>query len=397
MDSVPVHEHVSSTPEQGTVATRFFTFGEQPADRMTLQNGGTFGPVTLAYETYGALSPARDNAILVFHALSGSQHAAGFNPEVPGVGDRWTEECRIGWWDDFIGPGRAFDTDRFYVICANYLGGCYGSTGPASIDPATGRPYGGSFPMITISDIVDSQICLLDELGIRTLRAVTGASIGGMLSANLAVRHPDRVRLVIPISSSLTPSILQRVHNFEQIYAIEEDPLYRGGDYYDGPAPHKGLALARMIAHKSYISLKTIADRARSEIVHRESDMQRYDLTLPVESYMLHQGQKFVHRFDANSYLRIVAAWQYFDLLKDAGAADYGELFARCRDQRYLIFSIDTDVCFYPEEQAEMVQVLKDCHIPCEHVTIRSDKGHDAFLLEHDQFKPHLQFALTEG
>ncbi|MBN1269362.1 MAG: homoserine O-acetyltransferase [Kiritimatiellae bacterium] len=378
-----------------TVGTRFFTFADTPRTRFPLQRGGKFGPITLAYETYGRLSAKRDNAILVFHALSGSQHAAGHNPSVPGIGKLWTEECRTGWWNGFIGPGKALDTRRFFVVCANYLGGCYGSTGPRSINPQTRKPYGGAFPRVSVSDIVDSQMALLDHLDIRRLHAVTGGSLGGMMALNLALRHPDRVEVVIPIACGLEVTTLQRIHNFEQIFAIEEDAAFNRGDYYDGPAPEKGLALARMIGHKTYVSLHTMASRARHEIVHRERELKLYELTHPLESYMLHQGQKFVRRFDANTYLRIMDAWQHVDLLKDAGARDWKSLFRRALGQRYLVFSIDSDVCYYPEEQADMVERLRDAGVPVKHITVHSDKGHDSFLVEPELYTPGLARAFA--
>ena len=378
------------------VRTKFFTFGETPSGRMRLQSGRRFGPVRLAYETYGRLSKERDNAVLVFHALSGSQHAAGYNPSVPGVGRLWTDECRVGWWNDFIGPGRAVDTRRFFVICANYLGGCYGSTGPRSINPATGKPYGGRFPAISANDVVDSQMRLIEHLGIERLHAVVGGSLGGMLALNLAVRYPERVGRVISVASGLGVTILQRIHNFEQIYAIEEDGNFNGGDYYDGRPPLKGLALARMISHKTFVSLDAMSRRARAEVVQREKDLRRYRISHPVESYILHQGRKFVRRFDANTYLRIMEMWQRYDLLKDAGATNYNVLFRRCRRQRFLVFSIDSDVCYYPEEQEELVGRLKKARVTCEHITVHSDKGHDAFLVESRLFTPHVTYMLNE-
>lgn len=377
------------------VRSRFFTFAKTPATRFRLQTGATLGPVTLAYETYGRLSAARDNAVLVFHALSGSQHAAGYNPAVPGVGKLWTEECRVGWWDGFIGPGKALDTRRFFVVCANYLGGCYGSTGPRSPNPHTGRPYGGDFPPIRVSDIVDSQLRLLDHLGIRTLHAVVGGSLGGLLALNLALRYPKRVRVVVPIAAGLEVTILQRIHNFEQIFAIEEDAAFQRGHYYEGPFPEKGLALARMIGHKTYVSLRTMAGRARHEIVHRERELKLYQLTHPIESYLLHQGQKFVKRFDANTYLRIMDAWQHFDLLKDTGVSHWRSLLRRARGQRYLVFTIDSDVCFYPEEQEEMVRRLRDAGVAVTYQVVHSVKGHDSFLLEPELYAPALRKVLA--
>lgn len=380
---------------QGTTTTRFFTLpgGDRPVSALPWD--ARPDAVRLAYETYGELSPARDNAILLFHALSGSQHAAGYNPAVGEAGPLWTEECHVGWWDGFIGPGKALDTNRFFVLCANYLGGCYGSTGPASIDPSAGRPYGSAFPKIGLADIVDSQMRLAESLGIERLLAAVGGSLGGMLALTLATRYPRRVRNVIPIACGPQVSILQRIHNFEQIFSIVEDPHFSGGDYYAGPRPDRGLALARMIAHKTYVSLQTMESRARQEVVGHEEDVVPYRMTHAVESYLLHQGQKFVKRFDANTYLRIMDAWQRFDLPRDAGCRDLVETFSRCAGQRFLVFSIDSDVCSYPEEQAHLVQELKRCGLPVQHITVHSEKGHDAFLLEPELFAPHLSYMLS--
>ncbi|MBU0677383.1 MAG: homoserine O-acetyltransferase [Verrucomicrobia bacterium] len=380
----------------GEVESRFFTFAENADQPFKLEKGDALSPVTVAYETYGNLSPERDNAILLFHALSGSQHAAGVNPAVPGVGDLWTDECHVGWWDGFIGPGRALDTDHFYVICANYIGGCSGSTGPRTINTATGKVYGGSFPRITFNDIVDSQIRLLDHLGIDKLHATIGGSLGGMLGINLATRYPERVKIVIPVAAGIEVTILQRIQNFEQIFAIEEDPYFNSGNYYDGPLPDKGLALARMIAHKTYVSLDTMKRRARREVIQREDNLHKYTITHPVESYLLHQGQKFVRRFDANTYIRIMDAWQHSDLARAAGVDTPKEAFERCKEQRFMVFSIDSDVSFYPDEQAELVHLLKQCDVPVQHITVHSENGHDSFLLEPDLFTPHLTYTLRE-
>jgi homoserine O-acetyltransferase len=395
MESMDV-EGIADGEDRLVTQTRFHALVDNGGEPLRLQNGETLAPVTVAYETYGRLSPHRDNAILLLHALSGSQHAAGFNPSVRGVEDLWTEECRVGWWDNFVGPGKALDTDRFFVVCANYIGGCYGSTGPRSIDPSTGRPYGSRFPSLSLCDIVYSQMRLVDSLGIRRLHATIGGSLGGLLALTLATRYPDRVKIVIPIACGHEVTILQRIHNFEQIFAIEADPCFQGGDYYDGPLPRKGLALARMIAHKTYISLKVMENRARDEVMRREEDLKRYEITHPVESYMLHQGQKFVDRFDANTYVRIMEAWQRFNLVADTGAKDIRDVFARCRDQRFMVFSIDSDVCSYPEEQVELEEILKACSLPVQHITVHSEKGHDAFLLEPELFTPYLSYTLEE-
>jgi homoserine O-acetyltransferase len=370
----------------GLVETEFFAL-DTP---LPLQSGQEFGPITLAYETYGELNKLKDNAILLFHALTGSQHAAGFNPSVPAAEPFWVEETHKGWWDGFIGAGKALDTERFFVICVNYLGGCYGSTGPASIDPATGRPYGSRFPRISITDVVDSQMALLDHLGIETLHASIGGSVGGMMCVNLATRYPERVKNVIPIAAGLSVTALQRIHIFEQCNAIENDPHFAGGDYYDGPTPDRGLALARMIGHKAFVSLKAMEERARKEVVDRHETGGYIQIVKPIESYMWHQGTKFVKRFDANSYLRTMELWQTFDLVEQADGSDLDSVLRRCRNQRFMVFSIDSDVCYYPDEQEDMVTALKRAGVPVQRITVHSDKGHDSFLLEPELFAPHL-------
>ena len=375
------------------VETQFYSFADE-ANPFRLHCGQTLHPVTLAYETYGTLNADKSNAVLLFHALSGSQHAAGINFSVPGVEDLWVAECQTGWWDNFIGPGKALDTNNFFVICANYLGGCYGSTGPSSINPATHKPYGSAFPSVWMADIVDSQVELLNHLGIDRLHAVIGASLAGMMCLSFATRHADRVRLVIPIATSMRSSILQRIHNFEQIYAIERDPNFRGGDYYDGRHPNEGLALARMISHKTFVSLGTMKHRARDEVRQHDDDLSFYHVNFPVESYVLHQGKKFVRRFDANTYLRILEAWQKFDLRQEVGVDRYVDAFTRCRHQRYMVFSIDSDVCFYPDEQEAVATTLDRAGVPTRRITVHSDKGHDAFLLESQLFTPHLAYTL---
>lgn len=377
----------------GQVETRFFTFGSAE-DPFVLHCGASLPEVTLAYETYGELDGSASNAILVFHALTGSQHAAGINTSVPAAQGLWTEENHVGWWDGFIGPGKAFDTDRYYVICVNYLGGCYGSTGPASTNPLTGRPYGGDFPNVCFADMVDAQIRLLDHLGISKLHAVAAGSTGGVLALSLATRYPDLVDIVIPFASGVRTTALQRIHNYEQINAIQADPNFAGGNYYAGPGPVDGLSLARMIGHKTFVSLKDLRLRARDEVIDIDDGPGYYDLTHPLESYMRHQGDKFARRFDANSYLRIMHAWQTYDLVAEAGLEDLSELFTACKHQRYMVFSIDSDVCFYPDEQQEMVRYLELADVPHRWITVHSDKGHDSFLLEPELYAPHLVATL---
>ena len=378
-------------PDLTKTETQFFVSGEA-FDVV----GGRLQGFTLAYEQYGELNEAKDNVILVFHALTGSQHAAGFTEGVDGVGDRWTEECQAGWWDGFIGPGKALDTDRFAVICVNYLGGCYGSTGPSSVDPATGEPYGGSFPSVSIDNIVDSQVCLLDHLGIEKLHAVIGASMGALMCLSLATRFPGRVELVIPIAGGLEVTALQFIHNFEQTNAIVNDPAFQGGNYYGGTRPDRGLALARMIGHKTFVSLTAMEERARAEVVDPDEASEFIHISHPLESYLWHQGQKFIRRFDANSYLRFMEAWQTFDLRASVGAETYVEALRPCKTQSFMAFSIDSDVCFYPEEQERMMQALKAAGVPARRITVHSEKGHDSFLLEPPLFAPHLRQTLEQ-
>lgn len=387
-----------SKPVSQEIATQFARIAT-PKDPFTFTGGTVMDDLTLAYETHGTLNAEKTNAILLFHALSGNQHVAGQCSKVPQTNGRWTEDCHRGWWDLFIGPGKALDTEKFFVICANYLGGCYGSTGPASTNPRTGKLYAADFPQVSTADVVRSQARLLDQLGIEKLHAVVGASIGGMLTLNFATMFPDRVRLVVSIASGLRTTVLTRLGVFEQVMAIENDPHFRGGDFYGGPEPEYGLALARMISHKTFVHLDAIERRARGDVIQAEDQLSWYQVGHNVESYMLHQGKKFVKRFDANTYLRICDMWLRFDPLRDANVEDYGALFAISRraGHHWLIFSIDSDFCFYPEEQAELVRWLEAAGVSNMHITVHSEKGHDSFLLEPALYTPHLSYTLRRG
>ena len=375
--------------------TRFFTLADGP---VRLRDGRELPSVTLAYESWGELNADRSNAILLFHALSGSHHACGHNPAIPGIGDLWQPELHDGWWNDLIGPGKAFDTSRYFIVCANYLGGCYGSTGPASENPATGKPYGSSFPHVSAADQAEVQAKLLDHLGIGTLHAVVGASVGGLVATTFATRFPTRVKNVISIAAGYKTTVLNRLILFEQILAIENDPHFNGGDYYDGAGPQYGLALARMISHKTFVHLDAIERRARQDVVQSDDILAWYRVRDQVQSYMLHQGKKFTKRFDANTYLRIIDMWSRFDGASEGDAGSPQELFSRCAaaGQKWLVFSIDSDFCFYPEEQTDLVKYLEQAHVDAMHLTVHSEKGHDSFLLEPDYYTPHISWVLGQ-
>ena len=364
-----------------------------------LRDGGALPQVRIAYETWGELNADKSNAILVCHALSGSHHAAGRNSSIEGLGALWQEELHTGWWDDMIGPGKAIDTKKHFVICANYLGGCYGSTGPASINPETGSHWGSSFPALTATDQVNALALLLDSLGIDALHAVVGPSVGGLVALTFATRLPDRVRNVIAIASGFKTTVLNRLILFEQILAIENDPHFNGGDYYQGEAPTYGLALARMISHKTFVHLNSIERRARKDVIQADDVLAWYKVRDQFQSYMLHQGKKFVQRFDANTYLRIIDLWSRYDATQEGDAESPAALFQRSRaaNQRWLVFSIDSDFCFYPEEQTELVKHLERAKVDCMHITVHSEKGHDSFLLEPNLYTPHIAWMLERG
>ncbi len=377
--------------------TRFFQTGS-PAEPVRLRDGGLLPGITLAYETWGELNAERSNAIFLFHALSGSHHAVGHNPGIEGVGDLWQPEMHDGWWESMIGPGKAVDTDKYFVICANYLGGCYGSTGPASVNPDTGKPWGASFPAVSAADQVEVFSYLLDSLEIRTLHAVVGPSVGGLVAMTFATRFASRVKNVIVIASGFKTTVLNRLILFEQILAIENDPHFNGGDYYDGDAPLYGLVLARMISHKTFVHLDSIERRARQDVVQPDDVLAWYRVRDQFQSYMLHQGKKFVKRFDANTYLRIIDLWSRYDATHEGDAESPADLLERAQlaGQRWLVFSIDSDFCFYPEEQAELVRHLEEAKVEVMHIIVHSDKGHDSFLLEPDLYTPHISWVLRK-
>ncbi len=340
-----------------------------PDDPLTLECGAPLAPVTVAYETYGTLSPARDNAVLVVHALSGDAHAAGRHA---------IDDPKPGWWDLLIGPGKPLDTDRVFVICSNVLGGCRGTTGPSSTNPATGRPWGLAFPVVTIGDMVRAQARLLDRLGIDRLLGVIGGSMGGMQVLDWVVRYPDRVAAGLAIATTARLSAQGIAFNEVGRQAVMADPAWRGGDYYGGPGPEAGLAVARMVGHITYLSDEQM--HAKFGRRHKDSCELSYDFAtqFEVESYLRHQGDRFVRRFDANSYLYITKAMDYFDLAEPYGSLV--EALGRVR-AAMLVVSFSSDWLFPTYQAKEIVRALKATGVPTTFMEIPSAYGHDAFLL----------------
>lgn len=354
----------------GIVQTQYFTFAQLPDD-LELENGERLGPITLAYETYGRLNAARSNAILICHALSGDAHAAGYH---------LAEDTKIGWWDDSIGPGKAFDTDKYFVICSNVIGGCKGSTGPSSINPATGKPYGLSFPVVTVADMVNAQRRLIDYLGIDRLLTVVGGSMGGMQGLQWAVAYPNRVRSVIPLATTarLSPQSIALDEVGRQ--AIYADPRWNNGDYYDQETgPNSGLALARMIGHITYLSDASMHDKFGRRLQNSERYGYNFKTEFAVESYLRYHGDNFIRRFDANSYLYITKAMDYFDL-----ANGHGTLVDRFAavTAKFLVVSFTSDWLFPSYQSKEIVSALMANGVDVTYCDIASPYGHDAFLLE---------------
>lgn len=364
--------HESKAGSVGIVAPRYFTCFHPP-NRLRMECGAELGPIQVCYETYGTLSPQRDNAILICHALSGGAHAAGYHSP---------EDKKPGWWDIMIGPGKAFDTNKYFVICSNFLGGCYGTTGPSSIDPETGKPWGLSFPMTTVKDMVNVQVALIDHLGIDRLLCVTGGSLGGMQTLEWAVSHPNRLLSAIPIATThrLSPQGIA----FDEVgrQAIMTDPNWRGGDYYGKEPPAHGLGLARMIGHITYLSEMSMMEKFGRRLQDSNSFGWRFDkYDFAVESYLHYQGSQFVGRFDANSYLYITKAMDYFDL--SMGFASLRQSLARAKC-RFLIISYSSDWLFPAEHSREIERALRFNHADVTSCEISSNYGHDAFLLEHE-------------
>ena len=354
----------------GIVERKYFTFAED--EPMPLESGETLGPIMLAYETYGTLNADRSNAVLICHALSGNAHVAGYHGEIG---------HKEGWWENAVGPGKAIDTDRYFVICSNSIGGCAGTTGPSSIDPKTGKPYGANFPVVTIGDMVKVQKRLITHLGIDKLLCVAGGSMGGMQALEWALRYPDRVRsaMVIAATSRLSPQSIA----FDAVgrNSIIRDENWQGGDYYGKTLPSVGLSIARMIGHITYLSDESMHKKFGRLLQTRNAVGYDFDKEFQVESYLDYQGNKFVEIFDANTYLYVTKAMDYFDIPASYGKGSLEEAIQLVQ-ARMLVLSFTSDWLFPPYQSKEIVDALMKRKKDVTYVNIESSYGHDAFLLE---------------
>ncbi len=356
-----------------------------PDAPLRLDCGVELSPVTIAYQTYGRLNADKSNAILICHALTGDHYVAEPNP-VTG---------KPGWWDDLVGPGRILDTDRYFLICSNVLGGCMGTTGPADINPATGEPWCLDFPVITISDMVRAQVRLIDHLGIDQLFSVIGGSMGGMQALEWAARYPHRVFSAVPIATAARHSAQNIAFNEVGRQAILSDPDFNEGRYpLLGTKPRRGLGVARMAAHITYLSEAALHRKFGRNLQNRDHIAYGFDAEFKVESYLRHQGNAFVERFDANSYLYITRAMDYFDL-----GADHGGQLAnafRGTKVRFCLISFTSDWLFPTSESRAVVHALNAVAANVSFVEVDSDKGHDAFLLDEPEFHATLS-GFLEG
>jgi len=338
---------------------------------LALESGESLGPWSIAYQAYGALNADKSNAILLCHALTGDQHVANINP-VTG---------KSGWWETMVGPGKPYDTDRFFIICANVLGSCLGTTGPASLDPKTGKPYALHFPVVTIRDMVNAQAKLVNRLGIETLFCVAGGSMGGMQVLEWAASHPDRVFSAMPIATAAKHTAQNIAFHEVGRQAVMADPDWHSGRYLEeGTRPEKGLAVARMAAHITYLSEQALHRKFGRNLQERAAPTFSFDADFEVESYLRYQGRSFVERFDANSYLFLTRAMDYFDLAKE-----HDGVLARAfkgSKTRFCIVSFTSDWLFPTSDSRAIVHALNAAGASVSFVEIETDKGHDAFLLD---------------
>jgi len=347
---------------------KYFTFAHPP-NELTLESGEKLGPITIAYETYGQLNRQKTNAVLVLHALSGDAHAAGSHKGVV-----------AGWWDNMIGPGKGLDTNKYFVICSNVIGGCKGSTGPSSINPKTGQPYGLDFPIITIGDMVNAQKRLINHLGIEKLLTVIGGSMGGMEALQWIVAYPDRILSAIPIATTMKHTPQQIAFNEVGRQAIMADPNWKKGRYYGSSIPAKGLAVARMIGHITYMSDVSMAEKFGRRF-RANKEPYKFGAEFEVEGYLRYRGDNFVKRFDANSYLYITKAIDYFNILNGKLLAD---IFKGLK-AKVLVIAFKSDWLYPAYQSQELVKACKLAGVDTTYCEINSTYGHDAFLLESEE------------
>ena len=352
----------------GIVETESFTFAEPPHEFL-LECGAKLGPITLAYETYGELNKAKSNAIVIFHTLTMDAHAAGDHKGAK----------HSGWWDDMIGPGKAFDTDKYFVICINVLGGCKGSTGPSSINPKTNKPYGLSFPVVTIRDMVETQRKLIQEhLGVKKILCLAGGSMGGLQAFQWGVSYPDEVASVIAIAANARQTAQQIALHEVGRQAIMKDPDWQKGEYYGKSVPANGLAVARMLGHITYMSDKSMEEKFGRKLFAKEKFGYDFTHEFEVENYLKYRSDSFVQRFDANSYLYISKALDYFDLAPDG---DLAKAFRNIKAS-FLVIAFTSDWLYPAYQSKDMVKALKANDIDVSYCEVESSYGHDAFLVE---------------
>jgi homoserine O-acetyltransferase len=367
-------EHDKAGISVGIVEKKSFTFAE-PAHEMILESGARLGPVTLAYETYGNLDQDKNNVILILHALSGDCHVAGYYRE---------KDPKPGWWDNMVGPGKGIDTDKYFVICSNIIGSCMGSTGPGSVNPKTKKPYALDFPVVTIGDMVKAQKALLDHLHIKKILSVVGGSIGGMQVLEWCVRYPEMVVSAMPLATTTTHSALAIAFHEVARQAIMRDPNWNKGNYYGGPKPDQGLAVARMIGHITYLSDESMRRKFGRRLQDKGDFSFNFDVDFQVESYLRYQGQQFVDRFDANSFLYITKAGDYFDLENQHGNGSVVKAFSKTK-AKFLVVSFTSDWLYPTYQSKAMVQAMKKNGLDVSFCEIEADWGHDAFLLADEQ------------
>ena len=367
-------EHDLSGQSVGLVEKKHYTFA-RPPDKMTLENDRHLSEITIAYETYGQINRQKDNVVLILHALSGDSHVAGYYDE---------NDPKPGWWEFMVGPGKGIDTDRYFVICSNILGSCMGSTGPASLDPATQQPYGTDFPLVTIGDMVQAQKALMDHLGIARIRSVIGGSVGGMQALEWTARYPDLVDSAVLLATTARHSALAIAFNEVARQSIMADPNWNGGNYYTGQKPDMGLAVARMIGHITYLSDESMRLKFGRRLQDKSDFSFNFDANFQVESYLRHQGNKFVDRFDANSFLYITKAADYYDFESQHGCGSLVCAFSKVKS-RYLVISFTSDWLYPTYQSRDMVQAMKKNGLEVSFCEIDAQWGHDAFLLPNER------------